>query len=83
MLQQWWKQLRSRDRARGLVRSQIASGDWPEVVAAIERLHAAGYSPVEAESRVVHTLEAEIARMMHERRAFDRVAYVQDLDGLS
>ncbi len=64
------------------MRGQLASGDWPEVRAAIARLRAAGLSERAAERRVVLVLEQEVGRMLAARRPFDRAAYVADLAAL-
>ncbi len=77
-----WRQARSRRRARGLVRRQRDSVDWPEVRATFDRLRDAGASEPSAAARVAAALEREIARMMAERRPFDRGAYVEDLQEL-
>ncbi len=78
-----WKEARSNKRARELVRRQRSSGDWPEVSAAFERLRAAGVSDSTSMVRVTAVLARETARVMKERRPFDRNAYVRDLDALS
>ncbi len=64
------------------VETQLASGEPPEVRAALERLMAAGATRHEALHQIGAAFAGELFEMQREGRPFDRIRYIRRLNAL-
>jgi len=65
------------------VENQIASRDPPEVAATLERLRGEGLGRHDAIHAIGTALTDQLFKILHDKRPFDRVAYVAALSKLS